>query len=192
MIEVEKKFETTDEQLKALLEDSVFVENVVNHDIYYDFFDFRLVKEDIRFRLRNVGEKSSYELKVRTKEGGDNEIEDAEEIKKFFKTELDLNEFIEKNLIVFMDYKTERQKYKNGEFKIDIDKLTTDESPDFVFNVCEVELLVENDDQVQDAQTRIKDFATKYGMNKQNIPKREAYLKAIKPEIYKQITSHEE
>ena len=192
MIEVEKKFQPTEEKLKVLLSESVFLKNVLNHDIYYDFSDFRLIKKDVRFRLRNTGEKSFYELKVRTKAGGDDEIEDEEEIKRFLKTELDLKEFIEKNLILFMDYKTERQKYKNGEFKIDIDRLISDESPDFVFNVCEIELQVKKDDQVPEALIKIKDFATKYGMTKQDIPKRKAYLKAVRPEIYKQIINHEE
>lgn len=53
MIEVEKRFQPTEEQLAKLLADSAFLEKKVNHDIYYDFSDNKLFKSYVKFRSRN-------------------------------------------------------------------------------------------------------------------------------------------
>ena len=60
MIEVEKRFFYTEEQLAALIEDAQFVSVKVNHDIYYDHPDYRLISKNIRLRSRN----GVFELKI--------------------------------------------------------------------------------------------------------------------------------
>ena len=183
MIEVEKKFQPTEEQLARLLADSVFIERKQLDDIYYDYPDFRLIKDGIRFRSRN----GSFELKVHNVLGGDNEIEDEAEIKKYFKTDLDLKDFIKHNLVFLMESKTDRQKYKNGIFEIDIDRLTSDNFKDFIFDMCEIELLVENENKILEANKKIEDFAMIYGLEKYKMSKKEACLKAMNPIAYKEI-----
>ena len=52
MIEVEKKFRPTKEQLENLLRDCIFIKEVVNHDLVYDYPDYRLISKSIRLRRR--------------------------------------------------------------------------------------------------------------------------------------------
>jgi len=183
MIEVEKKFQPTKEKLEKLLSDSEFITRKKINDIYWDFSDYRLLKESTRFRLRN----GSFELKIKNKLGGDQEIENEEEIKKYFKTELKLSEFIKKNLVLLMEYKTDRVKYKNGIFEIDIDHMTSEKFKDFVFDMCEIELMVEKESEIKDALLKIEDFAYKYGLEKTKIHKKEACLKAMNQDAYEKV-----
>lgn len=78
MIEVEKRFEPNEEQIKVLLEGAEFVGEVVLNDTYYDYSDFRLLKNDIRLRERN----GAFELKIGKSSGVAEEIENEEEIAK--------------------------------------------------------------------------------------------------------------
>ena len=179
MIEVEKKFQPTDEQLAKLLENSHFVKEVVNHDIYFDYPDYRLLKARIRLRSRN----GSFELKIGKpgKNEGAEEIEIKEEIEKYFNTD-NLEEFMAKNLHPVIDYKTKRNKYKNGEFAIDVDEMS------FGYSLCEIELLVENEEQINEAQEKIFNFAKAYDFEIKELPsKRGMYLQLTKPEVYKEI-----
>jgi len=187
MIEVEKKYKLTKEQFDQIVLSSVFlgVENI--YDIYHDFSDYHLIKNGIRFRRREVKGKKQYELKIANEIGGCEEIEDEEEIKKYFKTTLPIDDFFEKELVLLMEYKTERQKYKNGEYKIDIDKLTSDKFPDFLFEVCEIELMVEKEEEVAEAVSKIRNFAEKNGLAKEPIPKKKAIIKGTRPDIYQEI-----
>src|SRR3989344_199194 len=108
MIEVEKKFQPTEEQLKVLLEGAEFLGEKIVHDIYYDYSDYRLLKKDVRLRNRN----NFFELKVGKSSGVSQEIEKREDIEKYFSTS-NLGEFIQKNLVVIIDF---AQKY-NFDFK---------------------------------------------------------------------------
>ena len=67
-----------------MLNDAQFQSKKINHDIYYDFPDYRLYKNWVYFRNRN----GKFELKIGDDEmaGVCEEIEDDEEIKKYFKT----------------------------------------------------------------------------------------------------------
>src|ERR1035437_2614520 len=112
MIEVEKKFQPTEEKLKSLLEHAEFLGEIINHDIYYDYNDFRLLKQDIRLRNRN----GSFELKLGKSSGVAEEIEEEEKIKKYFDTSRPIQDFIKENLILVIDYKAKRRKYKKEEF----------------------------------------------------------------------------
>ncbi|HBA45890.1 hypothetical protein A2W67_00535 [Candidatus Nomurabacteria bacterium RIFCSPLOWO2_02_40_28] len=177
MIEVEKKFQPTEEQLKVLLEGAEFLGEKIVHDIYYDYSDYRLLKKDVRLRNRN----NFFELKVGKSSGVSQEIEKREDIEKYFSTS-NLGEFIQKNLVVIIDYQSKRQKYKKENFSIDLDEMN------FGYKLCEIELLVEKEEQVKDAENKIIDFAQKYNFDfKRILSKRFEFLRKFKPEIYKEL-----
>lgn len=178
MIEVEKKFQPTEEQLEKMLEGAEFLGEVVNHDIYYEYEDFRMHKSGVCLRKRN----NSFELKISVASSSKKEIEDEEEIKKYFHTELPLQEFIDQNLIVFTDFKNNRKKYKKGKFTIDVDNM------DFGYNMCEIELMVNDKSEAKNAEEEIVNFTKEYKIDdKKILTKRGEYLKRFKPEIYKEI-----
>ncbi|MFZ2072477.1 MAG: CYTH domain-containing protein [Minisyncoccia bacterium] len=178
MIEVEKKFQPTKKELEKLLEKAEFLGEKINHDVYYDYPDYRLIKNRIRLRIRN----NLFELKIGKDSGISEEIDDEEKIKDFFKTELSIKEFIKKNLILFIEYKTKRNKYKKGQFVIDIDKC------DFGYEVVEIEKLIETEDKIKETEDQINMFAVENGLSFKTIDsKRNAYLKKMKPDVYLKI-----
>ena len=63
---MKKKFQPTDEQLQFLLKDAEFVGEKLLKDVYYDYSDYRFLKNKIYLRNRN----GNFELKV-----GDDEVE---------------------------------------------------------------------------------------------------------------------
>jgi adenylate cyclase class IV len=178
MIEVEKKFQPTEEQLKALLNGSKFVAKKENNDIYYDYPDFRLLKESIKLRNRN----GSFELKIRMPNSSHSEVEDKKEIEKFFNLENGLEEFVKNNLEIVGSFKTFRDEYEKDGFVIDIDVT------DFGYEMCEIEILVETEEQTEEAKNRILNFAHSYNLESKKLkPKLTEYLKKNKPEVYKEI-----
>ena len=176
MIEVEKKFQPTEEQLAALLKDCEFIREVKLHDLYYDYPDYSLWKKEIYLRKRNDG----FELKIQIKDtGAYEELEDEESIKKFFKTTQPLTEFIKENFILAVDFTTTRKKYKNGEFVIDIDELN------FGYKCVEIELLVADETHIEEGWAKIFELAEKYGFSLAKVPtKRKEYFRKVKPEVY--------
>lgn len=178
MIEIEKRFQPIEEQIKALLEGAEFVGEVLLHDIYYDYIDYRLLKNDIRLRERN----GSFELKIGKKSGVAEEIENEDEIAKYFGIRGGLRNFVKNELIVFMDFSNNRKSYKKDGFNIDIDKMS------FGYEVCEIELLVEDENKIKEAEEKIVNFAKKYKLEPSKLlAKRIEYLKRFKPEIYKEV-----
>lgn len=183
MIEVEKKFQPTEEQLKALLEGTEFVGETENNDIYYDFPDYRLFLKGHRLRKRNDG----YELKVALPDHNDsglhsyNEIENDVEILSFigFNETDSLAEIIKTEMSIFCDIKTKRRKYKKEDFSIDIDETN------FGYNMVEIELMVEDDSKIKEAEERIVALATSLGFSFMKLPgKTIEYLKRVRPEVY--------
>ena len=174
MIEVEKKFIPTEENLKILLTDAEFLGEVTNHDICYDYPDWRLLKAgDIVLRARN----GNFELKIKKSQGVNTEIEDRSEIEKYFNTS-DLEEFINKNLIIAIEYKTTRKKYKKGDFNLDIDET------DFGYKVGEIELMVVQEEDVKEAEEKIQEFASKNNLLiEKGLSKKKAYLKKFNIEL---------
>ncbi|MCC6323421.1 CYTH domain-containing protein [Candidatus Nomurabacteria bacterium] len=185
MIEVEKKFKPTEEQLKAILEGAVFLGKVINHDIYYDYPDYRMYKKEIRLRNRN----GNFELKIGDDavKGVAEEIEGEENIQKYLKLEEQLSEFIEKNLVEIINYKTSRDKYKKDDFSIDVD------STDFGYDMVEIELMIDDKSKTKEAEERIVSFALSAGLSLSKLPgKTIEYLKRMNPELYKKIFINKE
>jgi len=185
MIEVEKKFQPTGEQLRALLEGAEFLGEVVNHDIYYDFEDFRLFDKKIRLRNRN----GNFELKIgKGKTDSDDigivreEIKDKEEIKKFLNINTSIQEFVNKNMIVLSDYVNNRKKYKKGLFNIDLDNM------DFGYKLCEVEIMAEDEAGILNAQKLLSEFIGEYDIEIKKIPpKGEMYMRIKNSELGKKL-----
>jgi adenylate cyclase class IV len=178
MIEVEKKFQPTEEQLTSLLNDCVFKKEVILHDIYYDYSDYGMYKKRVYLRKRN----NNFELKIETQEGSHQEIEDEEGIKKYFKTEKPIKQFIEENLVEMLSFITKRKKYTKDDCTVDVDSLG------FGYKCVELELLVENQSQIDNASEKIISIAKHYGFEEQKAPsKRKEYFRIVKPEVYKEL-----
>lgn len=180
MIEVEKKFRPTEEQLDHLLEDAEFLGEKILEDQYYDYPDYRLFKNFIYFRNRN----GNFELKIGDDEieGICEEIENVEQIKKYFKTNKSLPEFVQDDLIPTISWVCKRKKYKKAEFSIDIDELN------FGYKCVEVEVLVPSQSEVKQARRDIIALAEEYHWEIKDVPaKRREYFRIVKPEIYKKL-----
>lgn len=180
MIEVEKKFRPTQEQLTALLEGAEFIGEKILNDVYYDYPDYRLFEKEIRLRERN----GIYELKIGDDEvaGIAEEIEGEEDIKFYLKIEVPLKEFIKDNLIKIIEYTTTRIKYKKDEFSIDVDDLS------FGFKCVEIELMVSDNSEADEAHNKIINFAQHYGFEIRDVPsKREEYFRLFKPDIHRKF-----
>lgn len=183
MIEVEKKFQPTDEQLKAMLEGAEFLGEVVNHDVYYDYPDFRYYTnaENTCLRKRN----GSFELKMHTGKGFSKEVENLDEIAEHFGVD-DLLSFVNEKMVPIIEYKTERRKYKKGEFTIDVDK--TDFGTGEKYLMCEIECMVENDAEVAETLEKIMNLAKQHNFETKKIfSKHKEYLRRVKPEVYEKL-----
>ena len=113
------------------------------------------------------------------------EITNEEEIKKYLKTDLNLKDFIDKNLKVFMEYETIRKEYQKGGFTITVDKCKFDK---FIYELVEIEKITEDKDKIKEIKNQINIFAMKNGLDFTEVDsKKDAYLKSEKPEVYDEI-----
>lgn len=164
MIEVEKKFEAAEEQIKRVEKNANFMSEIKNKDIYYDNEDFELTKNDMFLRNRN----GNFELKI-FMPGGDSvdrylELETEKEIKKKLdipKEETIKNYLARKGYRPFGSWVTSRSRYEMDGFTIDID------STDFGFNVIEIELMVEKEEDTEEAAQKILKFANELGIERE-------------------------
>lgn len=177
MIEVEKKFQPSDKQLKNILIGAEFLGEVVLEDTYYDYPDYRFFKNKTYFRNRN----GSFELKIGKSHGVSEEIEVKKDIEQYFGTN-NLEEFIKKNLVVITEYDTNRRKYKKEDFNIDVDETS------FGYKILEIELMVEKEEHIEEAENKIINLAKKYNFEIKKVsPKRKEYFRLLKPEVYKKL-----
>jgi adenylate cyclase class IV len=178
MIEVERKFRPTPEQLSGILADAEFLGEKILEDNLYDYPDYRLIKSDVRLRNRN----GNFELKIGDEGtfGVSEEIEEERGIKNYFKTDKSIPQFVEENLVKILEYKNTRKKYRLGEFTIDLDDM------DFGYNCLEIELLVADKSEIENANKKIIELAQKYHLNMDKVPtKRSEYFRIVKPEVFK-------
>ncbi len=175
MIEVEKKFQPTDEQFAQMLEGAEFLGDKTLHDLYFDFHDYRLIRADNRLRRRNNG----WELKLGGGSGVAQEIETEAEIQAYFGIAVSIDEFAKENLIEAVNFTNQRKKYSKNGFAIDVDSM------DFGYKLVEIELLVESPGDVAQAEQKILDFVRQFGIEHKEMPaKREEYFRIKKPEVY--------
>jgi predicted adenylyl cyclase CyaB len=185
MIEVEKKFQPTPEQLAKLLEGAVLVKEKTMHDVYYDFADFKVFKSGNRLRKRDKG----FELKVHMPTTSGVTVAHEYTIEAYIlkhlpdtRGEQSLNALVEKHMKVLCDFTTARKEYTKGDFIIDVDVM------DFGVSWIEIEVQVENEADAPIAEQKILDFAATVGIEPKNMPlKTQVYLQMVKPEVYTEV-----
>ena len=166
MIEVEKKYRLTPEQEKRLLEGATLLKNKTNEDVYFDTADFSLTRQDHWLRTRS----GRWELKRRVHELGHklggtayDEIEDEEGIRAFL--HLPATNSMEQDLDragykPFARIVKERRSYEKEGFHIDLDIC------DFGYELAEIELMLEHEDERQEALKRIENFADRHELDR--------------------------
>ncbi len=188
MIEVEKKFQPTKEQLEKLLDGGVFVGEKQLADIYYDLPDFSYFKQNIRIRNRN----GVWELKANIKTDDPNQMSVSKEVTTEseiieilgFDSDTKLVDLVKSKFKELFTIRNHRKTYTKDEFTIDVDSL------DIGYDLCEIELLVDDEIKIKDAETKIISFVEKYGLEIKDLPsKRALYFQKFYPEAYKKITS---
>jgi adenylate cyclase class IV len=175
MFEVELKFSLTATEQRHLLQGANFIGEEDFVDIYYDHSDYRLTTKDIWLRSRNgkfllktpLPTQSSL-LKTQ-KNTPKKEIEEEVEILKYFNIEYSghSNKFsledvlAENSIFPLYKFRNIRQKYNKQGFIIDLDRAIFE---DFTYEVCEIELLVERDFEIDQALKKIEQFAEQHGI----------------------------
>ena len=85
-------------------------------------------------------------------------------------------------MVILTDFKTKRTKYKKCGFTIDVDEC------DFGYNVCEIELMVKEENKAQEGKEKIIKFAQDNGLEfKKIMGKRKTYLIKNNLELFKKI-----
>ncbi|MBI2113221.1 MAG: CYTH domain-containing protein [Candidatus Wildermuthbacteria bacterium] len=191
MIEVEKKFILEQKDKEKLLEGAEFLHEKIIRDAYYDTKSFALAKKDWWLRERN----GAFELKISTRipQKQENfaptqyrELETEEEIRKA----LDLSSkspFLqaleEQGYLKAFALETIRKKYEKQGFTVDFDIV------DYGYELAEIELMVDQESQIAEAEKRIWDFATSQGLsfNGEQRGKVLEYLRRYEPSQYQEI-----
>lgn len=165
MIEIEKKFLLKDGDEERLLEGAEFVSETVMRDVYMDRADWSLTKNDWWLRGRN----GKFELKEPMHELGHSK-RDVDQYREYetdgeILAALDIDGDGDIDIVLtnegfepIVDVTTTRRKYKHGDFTIVIDEM------DFGYQVCEIELLVDERGDMKGATDKILEFARSRGL----------------------------
>lgn len=151
MFEVEKKCLATPQFLDFLKHNAVKLGERVLEDVYLDFEDLRLIKNDIWLRKRN----GKYELKVPL--SGHQRLDVYEEIENDAQIleKLHLKNFDDVTQLVVLI--THRKKFQVDDFHVDLDVITSP-GTDFHYIMMEIELMVESAELQKEAQKKILEF----------------------------------
>ena len=186
MIEIEKKFEASEEDIERITEGAKFVKESINKDTYYDREGFPLVKNNIFLRKRN----GRFELKLYVAEKGSRvdkylELEDDETIKSKLNipAQKDIDEYLAENEYVpFGSWETKRRRFEKDGFTIDVD------SVDFGHNVVEIELMIEEGEDTNEAADKILNFAKTIRLEEDKQEgKVMVFIKRTNPNAYEEI-----
>lgn len=190
MIEVEVKFLVSGNQEKFIVMGSENLGTQKFRDTYYDYLDFRLTLADWWLRLRNI----QFELKKSPGPVGYNQNQNSQRYVELTRekdimqvlniTGQNLASALEKNHIIpFAAFNTERRSFKQGQFRIDLDRT------DSGFQLGEIELLVNSESEIEAAEKSILQF-----LAARNIPpapsqkgKLENYLEQNSPAHFTQL-----
>lgn len=184
MIEVEKKFQPTLEQLAAFVEDAEFLGEIENIDTYYDMPDFALGKKGFKLRQRN----KDYELKVQmsnfndyTQANYDEITEEPKILEKLgYPNDANLEQIIRDKMEILCSIRTKRKKYKKAGFNIDVDET------DFGYNMVEIEFMVNNESEISDAEKKIEIFGQPISNLGKKLPgKVVECIRITRPDVYK-------
>ena len=161
MIEVEKKFILNEQNKERLTKDAQFLNERVFTDIYYDTEFFSLTSKDKWLRSR----EGRFELKLPLHEGVDrladqyDELEDESKIRKALNLPSNgkfADDLAKAGYSPFCTCKTTRRKYKKEQFIIDLDIV---DFQDFSYNIGEIELMVNDKSEIENAIEKIMTFA---------------------------------
>jgi len=156
MIEVEKKFKLNDRWIEKIQHEGIFIGREKLYDIYYDTDKWCYTLQNMWLRKR--GDFFELKVGVQKKRGLIShyyEITDAANILQAMKLSLSspLPAALEKHKITpFCSFKTDRRKYRLGEFTIVIDTASLD---DIIYSVGEIELLVAHESKIPEADAKI-------------------------------------
>lgn len=194
MFELELKFKPTKRQREKMITDLLFISEENFIDVYYDKKDYSLSANDIWLRSRNdifmlkkPLQVDSMELKKQNN-SPKKEVIDIEEIRLHLEMQNKNHENFHEELIAndifdLYKYKNTRHKYKKDDFIIDFDLATFEDR--FECEVCEIELIVNSKNEVQQGIERIKSFAIDYGMEVEPVKARLIeYIERTNPEHY--------
>lgn len=190
MIEIEKKFLLTDENIARLTDNAEFLGEKSFTDIYYDTDDLRLTSKDRWLRTRDGVWELKLPLHTSTERVADQfeELTTEEEIRKAIElpaTHSFADDLTTAGYKPFYRGTTTRKKYKNGEFIIDLDTVTFDT---FTYSLGEIELLITDQTEMQHAVNKIIAFASECGLTIGPVRgKVNEYLKRVRPEHYAQL-----
>lgn len=192
MIEVEKKFILAESDISRLSDGAEFISKKTFTDVYYDTRGFLLTAKDHWLRVRNERPELKIpmsEVLTRTAEQYE-EMEDEMAIRKFLGLPLEgrfERVLVENGFEKFCTCITTRQKYSKEGFVIDIDEVRF---PSFDYNIGEIELLVNDRSEMEDASRKIVDFAARNGVKFSPVRgKVIEYLKRERPEHYKAMVA---
>lgn len=186
MIEVEKNFDLRPGDKEQLIAGAKFLGTKTYLDAYYDTPDYQLTGQDYWLRTRN----GNFELKVPLNSGDPlgRQTDQYEELESDLaiieKLGLPKNQSLKQSLTErgyapFATIKTEREKYKKGDFNLDFDVM------DFGFETFEVELMVESVAEIKEAEERILTFGQQHQIAATaGHGKAIEYLIRFKPEHY--------
>lgn len=192
MIEVEKKVHLREMDLKTIERVGTFLGSRILTDTYYDTSDFRYTTSDIWLREREC----KFELKIglRNTQGEIDRYEEvtdeAEIIKKLgLEKEKDLIKALSKAKIYpYATFQTVRRKYQIEEFTIDLDLAYFD---DFIYRIAEIEMVVNSESKIPEAEEAIKKFIKRLGMDTQRPVKAKLleYLSQKNPTHYQALVA---
>ncbi|MFA5270405.1 MAG: CYTH domain-containing protein [Patescibacteria group bacterium] len=187
MIEIEKKFALSDKDQERLIQGAQFLKEKIFTDVYYDTTDLALTTNDKWLRSRD----GKFELKLSLRRGTDrladqyDELEDEESIKHALGLDVDgdLADLLAANgYSPFVTITTVRTKYHKDGFGIDLDAI---DFGDYTHHICEIELMVEDQSEIDNAIERIINFAKEQGLTVGPVRgKVVEYLKKANPTHY--------
>lgn len=192
MIEVERKIFIDESELVKIEKSAEFIECTLITDTYFDTRDYRFTTSDIWLRERNC----EYELKIGIK--GINgaidrylEIKDEKTIlvKLGLENENQLSKALTKTgILPYATFQTIRRKYKLNKFSLDLDLAYFD---DFIYRVLEIELLVDDEIKIAQAETEILQLISTLGFNEHRPVKAKLiqYLFQKSPSHYQALVS---
>lgn len=166
MIEVEKKFKLTPASRELLIKDAMLVSEKTFTDIYFDTADWVLTKKDWWLRKRG----DVFELKIPLHTSTERQADQYEELTE----ESKIGEAIGFAAVGSFEQDataagyapccivtTHRTTYHLDSFAIDIDEVTGD---GFVYQLAEIELMVEHESDMPSAVDSIMTLATARGL----------------------------
>lgn len=190
MIEVEKKFILSKQDKERLVKDSQFLNERVFTDIYYDTEFFSLTSKDKWLRSRD----GKFELKLPLHNGTDRltdqyeELEDEHKIREtlnLYSNEKFADTLVKAGYLPFCTCKTTRRKYKKESFIIDLDVV---DFQDFTYNIGEIELMVNDKSEIENAIEKIMVFTKEQNLAIAPVRgKVIEYLRKMKPKHYQAL-----